>query len=277
MTITTRCPTCGEPFQAESEQLGRLVTCDNCGGPVRIAAQARPSSRRPPAPPPPAPEGPWYYRVLGEEFGPLSFVDLQRCARERRLGPDNEVRLGSGGRWVLAERIAWLFDDPAPASSEWFYTQGGRRFGPVDLETVRRLVRSGALLPDERVREAGWPKDVRVKRWVASGFSVARPLREVAPAAGPAPEVPIDPVSTPTGSTPPPPPRAEWFYLDKGQRVGPLPLQSVQALVRAGHLLPHDLVWKAGMDGWQAVGSLRELEPGQGAAPGPGSPLGTRP
>src|SRR5438309_4885888 len=128
MTLTARCPTCGELFQAEAEQVGKLVTCENCGGPVRIAAQARPSSPRPlPGPPPPAPEGPWYYRVLGAEFGPLSFAELQRCARERKVGPDNEVRLGSAGRWVLAERIARLFDDAATASTEWFYTQGGRR------------------------------------------------------------------------------------------------------------------------------------------------------
>jgi DNA-directed RNA polymerase subunit RPC12/RpoP len=288
MSITVRCPTCGERVQAEKEQVGKLVTCDNCGGPVRIQAQPRASSPEPPQsrpvsldlPPTPllAPGGQWYYRVLGQEFGPFSFADLQAHG----LSPDNEVRLGPSGRWILAERIPHLFDGPGQESSQWFYTQGGRQFGPVDLDAVKRLVGSGVLPLDERVRERRWSAAVSVKRWVASGFSVQRPLTRRKTGAGPAPNVPPIPVpradalATQTASTPPPAPKAEWFYLDNGQRIGPLPLQSLQGLVQTGRLLPHDLVWKEGMDDWQAIGSLPGLESGQVAAQQPAPALGTR-
>jgi len=275
--------------QAEKGQVGKLLTCDNCGGPVRIREQAATPSRgqaprRPsspgPAPTPPAPGGQWFYRVLGKEFGPVPFADLQRRTQDRQIGPDNEVRLGSSGRWLLAERVPHLFDAPGPEASQWFYTQGGRQFGPVDLDTVKRLVDSGVLPVYERVRERRWASGVKVRRWVASGFSVQRPLSSRDTGEGPAPDVPApaavpaDP--RPARASPPPAPRAEWFYLDRGQRVGPLPLQSLQGLLQAGQLGPRDLVWKDGMADWQAIGSLAELEGGQAAGPSASPVLGTR-
>jgi hypothetical protein len=287
MAISAQCPTCGEWVQAEKGQVGKLLTCDNCGGPVRIREQAAAPSRGPaprpppspgPAPTPPSPAGQWYYRVLGKEFGPISFADLQRRAQDRQVGPDNEVRLGSSGWWLLAERVPHLFDAPGPEPAQWFYTQGGRQFGPVDLDTVKRLVDSGVLPGHERVRERRWASGVKVRRWVASGFSVQRPLSSRESGEGPVPDVPAPAAPSDLlpaqASLPPPAPRAEWFYLDRGQRVGPLPLQSLQGLLQAGQLGRHDLVWKEGMADWQAIGSLAELETGRAGAPA-GRALGT--
>src|SRR5438067_13929569 len=100
MAITAQCPTCGEALEAATGQVGKLLTCENCGGPVRIPAlsPSSPKATLRPLPPTPAPltavpptGGQWYYRVLGEEFGPFSFADLQGRARERKVAPDNEV------------------------------------------------------------------------------------------------------------------------------------------------------------------------------------------
>lgn len=48
----------------------------------------------------------------------------------------------------------------------------------------------------------------------------------------------------------------EWFYAQAGQRIGPIPESEFRALQTAGQLGPEDLVWTAGMDGWQPLGSI---------------------
>lgn len=52
----------------------------------------------------------WYYKMLGEEFGPFPFDTMKEFVREGQVGEDDEVRTGDG-RWQLAKTVAGLFDD----------------------------------------------------------------------------------------------------------------------------------------------------------------------
>jgi hypothetical protein len=60
--------------------------------------------------------------------------------------------------------------------------------------------------------------------------------------------------------SPDPLPKADWYYAKGGDKRGPVMLPALQALVRAGLLLPTDLVWKEGMAGWQPIASVKELD-----------------
>ncbi len=48
----------------------------------------------------------------------------------------------------------------------------------------------------------------------------------------------------------------EWYYAEAGQRVGPLPEAEFRALCETGKVGAEQLVWTAGMPGWQPLGTL---------------------
>ncbi|PJK09345.1 hypothetical protein CO614_06965 [Lysobacteraceae bacterium NML120232] len=64
-------------------------------------------------------------------------------------------------------------------------------------------------------------------------------------------------------TTPPsPPPADEWFYADAEHRQqGPVDHDSLLALYRQGQIKPETLVWKAGMENWQAFLQAVPLPP----------------
>jgi len=66
---------------------------------------------------------------------------------------------------------------------------------------------------------------------------------------------------------------AEWYVgLPDGQREGPLARAEMKRRIGAGELSRADLVWRQGMAGWAAAGTVPELfaapAPGPGSAPG---------
>ena len=58
----------------------------------------------------------WYYQVMGEVFGPVSWSELKRLAQEGALSNDTLVRSGTEGDWIHADRVKGLLD--AAARSE---------------------------------------------------------------------------------------------------------------------------------------------------------------
>src|SRR4051794_14606904 len=56
----------------------------------------------------------WYFKVMGTVFGPVSVTELVQQAAEGRIAPDTEVKKGDGP-WVLASKVAGLFDRAAQA------------------------------------------------------------------------------------------------------------------------------------------------------------------
>ena len=61
---------------------------------------------------------------------------------------------------------------------------------------------------------------------------------------------------TPASFEPPPLPAAMWYYAESNQRKGPV---DVSALAKPGVLTAATLVWRQGMSGWTAAGSVPEL------------------
>lgn len=57
----------------------------------------------------------------------------------------------------------------------------------------------------------------------------------------------------------------EWYYVEAGQRVGPLSPEQFEQAVTSGKIASHTLVWKEGMAAWQAYNAV--ALPGSTALP----------
>lgn len=58
-----------------------------------------------------------------------------------------------------------------------------------------------------------------------------------------------------------------WYYAEGGQQKGPVEQSVFLDLVRRGTVRPDTLVWRSGMAGWQAYGTVAEGAPSTGEAP----------
>jgi hypothetical protein len=63
-----------------------------------------------------------------------------------------------------------------------------------------------------------------------------------------------------------------WYYVRGGQRFGPATREQLQQLAAARLLLPSDHVWRDGLPGWVAAGSVEGLFGQPAPAAGPGRP-----
>jgi len=51
----------------------------------------------------------WFYQVMGQKFGPVSYADIVRLARQGSLPPESLVRKGVAGNWVPADQVKGVF------------------------------------------------------------------------------------------------------------------------------------------------------------------------
>jgi hypothetical protein len=63
----------------------------------------------------------------------------------------------------------------------------------------------------------------------------------------------------PAGGMPPPPPIVRYNVAVNGQTTGPFALEQLAQMVQSGQFTDKSLVWKAGMTGWAAAGTVQEL------------------
>lgn len=54
---------------------------------------------------------------------------------------------------------------------------------------------------------------------------------------------------------------AEWFIRRGQEQWGPYPTQRMKEMVASGNLHPDDLVWRDGLNAWQAAGSVTDFFP----------------
>ena len=116
----------------------------------------------------------WFCRIMGEEWGPMSALELFAVARRGRLTRDDVVREGLHGDWVRAETVGGLFDgshssissrritfapngrlSPRPASrsigaarERYWVRHEAEIAGPFSERRICRLAATGKLKPD---------------------------------------------------------------------------------------------------------------------------------
>ena len=104
-------------FVAACGPSSKRIVCSTCNkeSPIDTAkvSLSVPAPKRAPAgtnEEPVAPIPPdWYYKLMGEEHGPVSPHQLKQLARTGTITPDSLVRKGAHGDWVLADRVRGLF------------------------------------------------------------------------------------------------------------------------------------------------------------------------
>ncbi len=60
----------------------------------------------------------------------------------------------------------------------------------------------------------------------------------------------------------------EWFYINQEQeQLGPVAFSALQTAWETGHLQPSDYVWTEGMEEWQQVESILDMQSALGERP----------
>lgn len=112
----------------------------------------------------------WYYRMFGQDFGPVSFNELKQLADLGSISPDDEVRRSSGSDWSPASDVADLglsagpkksaptaiAELPAPGgasgANDWYYMFHGVEMGPIGFEEIVEFAQQGQLEANDEVR-----------------------------------------------------------------------------------------------------------------------------
>jgi hypothetical protein len=113
----------------------------------------------------------WLYKVFGQEFGPISFEELQTLADIGILSNSDEVRPESAARWKTAETVAELglktstniavaidleLDSVTPTESarsdDWFCQMLGQELGPLSFRELVDYAQQGQVAADDLVK-----------------------------------------------------------------------------------------------------------------------------
>ena len=69
----------------------------------------------------------------------------------------------------------------------------------------------------------------------------------------------------------------DWFYVQNGKQIGPVPVAQFEDLVRSGRITLETLVWREGLPNWQPFGSITATPSTLPTPPAPPPPPGAAP
>lgn len=211
----------------------------------------------------------WYYKLLGEETGPLTFRALRELAADGHLAPEDEVR-SSTSQWKPAAEIPELFqagdvDEPELATNldldmlltststpvktsskrqaldaakaaanapppRWYYKLLGQEMGPATEEEILEQIQNGSLHHDDLIKDG--PRG----NWL--------PLEKAAPFAKAAAAMR---------------PQPEWYCRVLGQELGPMLFDELESMAKSGALNADDEV-RHGAEAWARADRTRGLK-----------------
>ncbi len=213
----------------------------------------------------------WYYKLLGEETGPVAFAALRELASAGHLASDDEVRTSTSS-WKRVAEVPELFggedsEEPelatgfdldmllAPSSSkpihlsakrqaqqaavaaaaapvvEWYYTLLGQEMGPASTEEILQLIQDGSLQGEDTVRLQKTGAWQRLSSTSQFSTIVAQML-----------------------------PKPEWYCRTLGQELGPMTFEELQQMAKSGSLQVDDEVRHGSTDPWAIAGRTRGLK-----------------
>jgi len=115
----------------------------------------------------------WYYRVFGEEFGPMPFAELKELTEFGMVTGTDEVRSAESSNWVTAASVGELgladsevttavataasggldFEPPAKrGTDDWFCRLGDQELGPLSFEELTQYAENEQLGVDDEVK-----------------------------------------------------------------------------------------------------------------------------
>ena len=170
----------------------------------------------------------WFYRVFGEEFGPMPLEKLTELANSGTIQPLDDVR-SSSGTWMPAvnvEELGLSTSQRRPATAvatpvsdfevatqapadDWYCKIGGSELGPVSFDEIIAFAEKEQIGPDDQVKlgvSGKWRRAGSIGRLV-SAFPYqamekkieSKPVRATQPA-GSDPSIPKRSAEARTGS-----------------------------------------------------------------------------
>lgn len=116
----------------------------------------------------------WFYRMFGEEFGPIPISKLKELAESGTIHAIDQVRSGTSTGWVAAATVPELglspserhtaiatratslsdieISNPQPGSDDWYCLRTGRELGPLRFDELLRFVKDGQLCAEDQVK-----------------------------------------------------------------------------------------------------------------------------
>lgn len=177
----------------------------------------------------------WYYRMFGEQFGPMPLEGLKELAENGTIQALDQVRSSSSGTWVDAASVDALglstsergnlavatsisdFEISAPQSTsndEWFCLLGDHELGPLSFDELLKFAEQEQLSADDQVKlgsNGKWRRAGSIGRLMAALPYIAHEKKIVPAPQKPAAErakksdpsqstipVPVAPLPTPT-------------------------------------------------------------------------------
>ena len=116
----------------------------------------------------------WFYRMFGEDFGPVSFEKLREMAEQGTVGASDEVRSTNSHRWVMAGSVDGLglnelgggtaiategnSDTAIDVSTtrvgldDWYCMVHGNELGPLSFEELVKFAEHDNVSADDEVK-----------------------------------------------------------------------------------------------------------------------------
>ena len=212
----------------------------------------------------------WFYKLLGEETGPVTFSAMRELVRDGHLAPQDEVRT-STTRWMRADQIPELshpgaIEEPELATdmdldrlmaqistepmlvsvkrqaqraavaaattpeAEWYYKLLGQEMGPTSHAEILQQIQAGTLQGSDPIRLG------RKGPW--------QPLEQ-------APQFAESVARTQ--------PQPEWYCRVLGQELGPMTFDELQHMAQSGSLHKDDAVRHGAAEPWTPADRTRGL------------------
>jgi hypothetical protein len=187
----------------------------------------------------------WYYRMFGEQFGPMSLKGLKDLAENGTIQALDQVRSSTSSAWVDAVTVEELglstsergnlavatsnsdFDISTPQSTnndEWFCLLGDHELGPLSFEELLKFAELEQLSADDQVKlgsSGKWRSAGSIGRLMSALPYIAhekkivpvpqRPAAKHAKKSDPSPPIPMPAAPLPT-LTPSVVPDTELIY-----------------------------------------------------------------
>lgn len=230
----------------------------------------------------------WYYRLFGEEFGPVPVETLKSLLEIGTIGASDDVRQEGASDWTTAGQAFATAETStvgtatatAPASiddgDQWYCQLLGQELGPLSFEDLLKFAEQGELSAEDDVKlgAAGkWRKVGSIGRLVSVlPYRESQELRpaqivEVKPAnaraeATPPQTAPI-PAATvsPRATGPTYHPAAEensWYAWIQGTEYGPVNLLELSQWLTTGRLGPADMVKQGMLSQWMPSAAVAQ-------------------
>ena len=135
----------------------------------------------------------WFYRMFGEQFGPMPFEKLKELADDGTIQALDQVRSESSGSWVNAATIDGLelsasfrgdisnvttatsisdfeISTTPTSTDEWYCSLGDHELGPISFEELLKFAENEKLSRDDQVKlgaNGKWRRAGSIGRLVA--------------------------------------------------------------------------------------------------------------